>query len=99
MKILRLHDPNKPKYLHACVVETKELLKFPDKFKWQEHLRKYTMVVVTHDYMEKNINTLPTELLLYYANDIIYIHQDTYDSIYETYNQTLDKINDLLRPL
>ncbi len=99
MKTVCLHDPNKTKYLHACVVETRELLRYPDKFKWQEHLRRYTMVIVTHDYMEKQLNTLQTDLLLYYANDIIYIHPDTYDSIYETYHNSFDKINELLRPL
>jgi hypothetical protein len=99
MKIVRIHDPQKPKYIHACVVETKELLKYPNKFKWKEQLRKYSMVILTHDYIQKNINVLPSDLILYYASDIIYIHPNTYDSIYETYHETLSDINELLRPL
>lgn len=99
MKTVRIHDPHKPKYLHACVVETKDLLKRPDKFRWRDGLKKYSMIILTHDYLQKNINVLPSELLMFYASDIIYIHQDTYDTIYETYNETLPKINELLRPL
>ena len=98
MKNVCLHNPQKIKYLHALVVETKDLLKRPDKFQWREHLRKYCMVIVSFDYLEKNIKILDPALVLHYSTDIIYIHPDTYESIYETYHYTLPKINELLTP-